>query len=62
MLFDPADDAEIADAVERLLHDDAEAARLSAAGLRRAATFTWERAATRTLASYERALADAASA
>jgi glycosyltransferase involved in cell wall biosynthesis len=59
LLFDPADPASIADALERLLHDGPEVERLRAAGRERAGTFTWERAAERTLASYERALSAA---
>ncbi len=56
LLFDPADEAAIAAAIERLMSDSAEADRLRAAGRQRAATFTWERTARLTLASYERAL------
>jgi glycosyltransferase involved in cell wall biosynthesis len=56
LLFDPADPAAIAAALERLLGDPAEAERLRAAGRARAARFSWERAAGLTLASYERAL------
>jgi glycosyltransferase involved in cell wall biosynthesis len=62
LLFDPMEPAQIARAVERLLTDDAEAARLAAAGRARAAVFTWERTARLTLMSYERALAAAGSA
>ena len=46
-------------AIERLLGDPAEAARLREAGRARAARFTWARTADLTLASYERALAAA---
>lgn len=60
LLFDPADPKSIAASIERLLGDRVEAARLRAAGRARAAGFTWERAAELTLASYERALRDAA--
>jgi glycosyltransferase involved in cell wall biosynthesis len=59
LFFDPADPVAIAGAIERLLTDGAEAARLRAAGPARAARFTWRRAAELTLASYERALAAA---
>jgi glycosyltransferase involved in cell wall biosynthesis len=55
--FDPSDPAAIAAAIERLLSDPEAAARLAERGRERAATFTWERAAAMTLASYERALA-----
>jgi glycosyltransferase involved in cell wall biosynthesis len=56
LLFDPGDEATIARAIETLLSDPAEAERLRAAGRERAATFTWERSARLTLASYARAL------
>jgi glycosyltransferase involved in cell wall biosynthesis len=59
LLFDPADPAAIAAALDRLLHDPVEGARLRAAGPARAARFSWARAAEATLASYERALAAA---
>jgi glycosyltransferase involved in cell wall biosynthesis len=57
LLFDPTSEAEIADATVRLLTDAALAERLSAAGRARAATYTWERCAADTMASYRRALA-----
>jgi glycosyltransferase involved in cell wall biosynthesis len=57
LLFDPDDPRAIAAAIERLLGDPAERARLVAAGRARAAEFTWDRTARATLASYERALA-----
>jgi glycosyltransferase involved in cell wall biosynthesis len=60
ILFDPTDPAAIAAALERLLSDPGEATRLRAAGIERAAQFTWTRTAELTLASYERALAAAA--
>jgi glycosyltransferase involved in cell wall biosynthesis len=56
LLFDPADPAAIRDAIERLLGDDALRERLRAAGLARAATFSWERTAAETAAVYERSL------
>ncbi|MHB8492772.1 MAG: glycosyltransferase family 4 protein, partial [Solirubrobacteraceae bacterium] len=56
LLFDPHDPAAIAHAIERLITDRREAARLRAAGEARAALFTWERTATLTLQSYARAL------
>ena len=56
ILFDPRDEAAIASAIERMLEDDAEAERLRAAGLARAASFTWRRTAELTLGSYSRAL------
>jgi glycosyltransferase involved in cell wall biosynthesis len=54
--FDPESEAEIAAAVEWLLTDPAEAARLREAGYQRAAAFTWAAAAAGTLASYKRVL------
>ncbi len=54
--FDPRSPRAIADAVERLLSDAAEADRLRQAGRVHAAGFTWERTARGTLASYRRAL------
>src|SRR3954451_19693992 len=57
LLFDPDDPRGVAAAIERVLGDPAERARLVAAGRARAAEFTWERTARATLASYERALA-----
>jgi hypothetical protein len=49
----------IAAAITTLLAGGAETERLRAAGLARAAAFSWERAATLTLESYARALAGA---
>lgn len=57
LLFDPESVAEIATAITRVTTDAALRARLIAAGQRRAAEFSWERAARETVASYERALA-----
>lgn len=54
--FDPESEQAIADAIERLLGDPDEAARLRAAGLRQVARFSWAATAAGTLASYERAL------
>jgi glycosyltransferase involved in cell wall biosynthesis len=56
LLFDPRNPKQIAEALERLLSDDELRERLSALGRERAARFTWERAATETLASYAAAL------
>jgi glycosyltransferase involved in cell wall biosynthesis len=56
LYFDPLDTAAIAEAIERLLSDDALRERLTAAGPRRASEFSWERAARETIAVYERAL------
>jgi glycosyltransferase involved in cell wall biosynthesis len=56
-MFDPTDEAALATAIERLLSDRDEAARVGARGLERAHLFTWERTARLTLDSYRRALA-----
>ncbi|MDX6640139.1 MAG: hypothetical protein QOF12_1150, partial [Solirubrobacteraceae bacterium] len=56
LAFDPADVRSIAAAVQRVLVDDREVARLVAAGHERCALFTWERTADLTLQSYRRAL------
>ena len=57
LLFDPHDEAAIADALRRLLADPALAERLRAAGRVRVREFTWERTARATIDSYRRALA-----
>jgi glycosyltransferase involved in cell wall biosynthesis len=59
LLFDPESPRAIADVIERLLVDEALAARLREAGRAQAARFTWEATARGTLASYERALSEA---
>ena len=56
LLFDPHDEAAIATAIERLLTDPQEAARLRAHGRERVRLFTWQRTARLTLESYARAL------
>ena len=56
LTFDPYDERAIADALERLLSDRAEAERLRVLGLERVREFTWERTARMTLESYRRAL------
>ena len=57
LLFDPHSEPAIAQAIERLLGDEAERARLVALGRERAGQFTWRRTARLTLDSYMRALA-----
>jgi glycosyltransferase involved in cell wall biosynthesis len=57
LLFDPEDPRAIGAALERLLGDGDERARLAARGRARAAGFTWERTAQLTAEAYERALA-----
>ena len=56
LLFDPMSVEAIAGAVSALLTDPALRSRLIARGHAQAATFTWERAAAGTAASYTRAL------
>jgi glycosyltransferase involved in cell wall biosynthesis len=56
LLFDPEDTGAIRAAIERLLANPGERARLRDAGLARARTYTWERTAELTAAAYERAL------
>ena len=56
LMFDPRDEAAIARALQRLLTDATLGEQLRARGLERARTFTWQRTAELTLASYERAL------
>jgi glycosyltransferase involved in cell wall biosynthesis len=58
-LFDPEDPAAIASAIETLLTDRDEAARLVALGLERAAELTWQTTARATADVYRRALASA---
>ena len=58
LMFDPEDEASIAQAIEKLLGDEPLRDRLRAAGGERAARFTWQRAAELTVASYRRALAE----
>jgi glycosyltransferase involved in cell wall biosynthesis len=53
--FDPLDVGDIAAALTDLLTDERLAQRLVSAGLKRAGSFTWKRAAEETLGSYERA-------
>lgn len=54
MTVDPHDEAAIAAAIEQLLGDPARRAEMSAAGIRRASEFSWERTARQTIAVYER--------
>jgi glycosyltransferase involved in cell wall biosynthesis len=56
LLFDPRDERAMFTALQTLLEDPDEAARLRAAGRERVREFTWERTARETLASYRRAL------
>jgi glycosyltransferase involved in cell wall biosynthesis len=56
LLFDPERPAEIAAAIDRLITDEGEAARLREAGRERAARFTWRATAEATVRAYDRAL------
>jgi glycosyltransferase involved in cell wall biosynthesis len=55
-LFDPESTRAIAEAIDSLLDDPAEADRLRAAGRERAQQFSWRATARGTLASYDRVL------
>jgi glycosyltransferase involved in cell wall biosynthesis len=55
--FDPSDDGAIAACIQGLLERPSELERLRARSADRAALYTWERVAERTLEGYERALA-----
>jgi glycosyltransferase involved in cell wall biosynthesis len=59
LYFDPTDTEAIAQAIGRLLTDEALRAHLAAAGREQAKRFSWEATARETLASYELALAQA---
>jgi len=59
LLFDPEDAHAIAQAIERVLGDPAEAELMRAAGRAQAERFTWQAAARGTVATYERALRSA---
>jgi glycosyltransferase involved in cell wall biosynthesis len=56
LIVPPGDAQALADAMAKVLTDEALRERLVAAGLRRAQSFTWERTARETLAVYRRAL------
>jgi glycosyltransferase involved in cell wall biosynthesis len=56
LYFEPTDAEAIREAIARLLSDPQLRERLAAAGRAQASKFTWEEAARRTVASYERAL------
>lgn len=56
LLVDPSDVGAIAEAIKRVLTDEALAARLRRAGPRRAAEFSWRRTAELTVEAYQLAL------
>jgi glycosyltransferase involved in cell wall biosynthesis len=55
LLVDPKDGADVADGLRRLLEDAALRKSLAAKGIKRAAGFTWDRVARKTLAVYRSA-------
>jgi glycosyltransferase involved in cell wall biosynthesis len=57
LLVDPVDPAALADALARVLRDEALRGELGARGIERARRFTWEAAARATVQTYRRALA-----
>jgi glycosyltransferase involved in cell wall biosynthesis len=57
LLFDPGEPRAIAEALEKLLVDEAERERLISLGYENAARFSWAETARKTLVSYESALA-----
>ncbi len=57
LYFDPREPSQAADALGRILRDDALAARLREAGREQAAGFSWAQSAQETLETYRRALA-----
>jgi glycosyltransferase involved in cell wall biosynthesis len=57
ILFNPRQTEAVAEAVTAILRDADLAAELADRGRKRAASFTWQRTAVQTLASFERALA-----
>lgn len=54
--FDPHDEADLAAAITRVMADDCMRTRMRAAGLRRAANFTWDETARGTLHAFDDAL------
>jgi glycosyltransferase involved in cell wall biosynthesis len=58
LLFDPADQNAITDAVRRLVGDEELRKELADRGLRRARLFSWRRTAEATIASYRRAVGE----
>ena len=56
--FTPGDAGELTASITELARDDAARSELSAAGIERAALFTWERTASNTAEVYRRALED----
>lgn len=54
--FDPHDEADLAACLTRVLSDDGMRARMRAAGLRRAARFSWDETARATIEAFEDAL------
>ena len=57
VLVDPADREQLASAISQVIDDSALGARMSAAGITRASTYSWEATAQHTVAAYEAAVA-----
>jgi glycosyltransferase involved in cell wall biosynthesis len=60
ILVEPRDEAGLRAGIERAVLDPAEAGRLTAAGYRNLARFSWDRAARETLATWREAAAGSA--
>jgi glycosyltransferase involved in cell wall biosynthesis len=60
LLFDPADTDAIADAIDRITFDESFRARAQSSGRKRAASFSWDETARKTLSAYATALEAAA--
>ncbi len=58
LLFDPGDQAAVTRALAKILGDRQLTTELIGAGYKRAGQFSWQQTADKTVASYERALAD----
>jgi len=58
ILVNPEDEEEMAEAICGVLKDEAVGAELSRRGLERAAMFTWEETARRTVESYRKIVHD----
>lgn len=56
--FDPLDTTDMAEKIESVLFDEAKRSKMITAGKRQAATYSWQRMASQTLAVYNKALTD----
>jgi glycosyltransferase involved in cell wall biosynthesis len=59
IMIQPTDTQALANALRRVLNDDALQTEMRAKSLARASNFTWQRTALRTVESYERTILDA---